>query len=170
VTGQARRVFVALGSNLGDRVAHLRYAADALATLPGTVLLGESAVYETAPRDVEDQPAFLNGVVALETRLGPYELLEECQGIERERGRRRDARFGPRTLDVDILLVEGVRSDDPVLTVPHPRMLERAFVLVPLAEVWSFARGMPALDVPALGRELAREQAVHRYTPPEARG
>jgi 2-amino-4-hydroxy-6-hydroxymethyldihydropteridine diphosphokinase len=77
-------------------------------------------------------------------------------------------RFGPRTLDIDILLVEGVALDDAVLTVPHPRLARRAFVLVPLAELWPLARGMPALDVPALAAELAREQPVRRYLPPEA--
>jgi 2-amino-4-hydroxy-6-hydroxymethyldihydropteridine diphosphokinase len=170
VSAAARRAFVALGSNLGDREVCLTQAREALAALPGTSLLAASSVYETAPQDRADQPAFLNQVVALETGLEPNDLLHACQRIETEHGRRRDVRFGPRTLDIDILLFEGVESDDPLLTVPHPRMWQRAFVLVPLAEVWSFARGMPAVDVPALGRELARRQPVQRYVPPEARG
>lgn len=165
-----RRAFLALGSNLGDREALLAQARDALAALPGTTLLAASAVYETAPQDREDQPPFLNQVVALETALEPRDLLAACQRIENEHGRRREVRFGPRTLDVDILLLEGMESDDPLLTLPHPRMWRRAFVLVPLAEVWSWARGMPAVDVPALGEGLAREQPVRRYVPPEARG
>lgn len=165
-----RRAFVALGSNLGDRETYLAQARDALAALPGTALLAASSVYETAPQDREDQPPFLNQVVALETALEPRDLLGACQRIEDEHGRRRDVRFGPRTLDVDILLLEGIESDDPLLTLPHPRMWRRAFVLVPLAEVWSWARGMPAVDVPALGRELAREQPVQRHVSPEAQG
>ncbi len=163
-----RRAFVALGSNLGDREAHLAHARDALAALRDTSLLAVSSVYETAPQGLEDQPPFLNQVLAFDTGLEPLELLGACQRIEAERGRRREVHFGPRTLDVDILLIEGMESDDPTLTVPHPRMFRRAFVLVPLAEVWSFAKGMPALDVPALGRELAREQPVQRYLPAEA--
>jgi 2-amino-4-hydroxy-6-hydroxymethyldihydropteridine diphosphokinase len=170
VSGAARRAFVALGSNLGDREAYLAQAREALAALPGTTLLAASSVYETAPQDRADQPAFLNQVVALETGLAADDLLHACQRIETEHGRRRDVRFGPRTLDIDILLLEGMESDDPLLTVPHPRMWQRAFVLVPLAEVWSFARGMPAVDVAALSRELARRQPVQRYVPPEARG
>jgi 2-amino-4-hydroxy-6-hydroxymethyldihydropteridine diphosphokinase len=170
VSGAVRRAFVALGSNLGDRGAYLAQACDALSALPGTSLLGASSVYETAPRDRADQPAFLNQVVALETALEPRDLLTVCQRIETDHGRRRDVRFGPRTLDIDILLIEGMESDDPLLTLPHPRMWQRAFVLVPLAEVWSFARGMPAVDVPALGSELARRQPVQRYVPPEDRG
>ncbi len=163
-----RRAFVALGSNLGDRVAHLAHARDALAALSDTSLLAVSSVYETAPQSLEDQPPFLNQVAAFDTGLKPLQLLGACQRIEAECGRRREVRFGPRTLDVDILLIEGMESDDPTLTVPHPRMFGRAFVLVPLAEVWSFAKGMPALDVPALGRALAREQSVQRYLPAEA--
>lgn len=165
-----RRAFVALGSNLGDREALLAQARDALAALPGTTLLAASSVYETAPQDREDQPPFLNQVVALETGLEARDLLAACQRIENEHGRRRAVPFGPRTLDVDILLLEGMESDDPLLTLPHPRMWRRAFVLVPLAEVWSWARGMPAVDVPALGEELAREQPVRPYVPPEAQG
>ena len=170
MSAAARRAFVALGSNLGDREAYLAQAREALAALPGTTLLAASSIYETAPQDRADQPAFLNQVVALETGLEANDLLHACQRIETEHGRRRDVRFGPRTLDIDILLLEGIESDDPLLTVPHPRMWQRAFVLVPLAEVWSFARGMPAVDVDALGRELARRQPVQRYVPPEARG
>lgn len=165
-----RRAFVALGSNLGDRELYLAQARDALAALPGTRMLAASSIYETAPQDRADQPSFLNQVVALETALEPGDLLGACQRIESEHGRRRDVRFGPRTLDVDILLLEGMESDDPVLTLPHPRMWRRAFVLVPLAEIWSYARGMPAVDVPALGEELAREQPVQRYVPPEVQG
>ncbi len=158
-----RRAFVSLGSNLGDRAAYLGAAREALSALPGTSVVAASAVYETAPQGLEDQDAFLNQVVCLETGLQPLDLLHECQRIEREHGRTRELRFGPRTLDVDILLFQDAESDDPELTLPHPRMVKRAFVLVPLAEVWDHARGMPDLDVDGLGRETSRTQQVRLY-------
>jgi 2-amino-4-hydroxy-6-hydroxymethyldihydropteridine diphosphokinase len=155
-----RRVFVSLGSNVGDRAAHLGAARFGLADLPATRVVGVSRMYETAPQDVQDQPVFLNQVVCLDTGLEPVELLAGCQSIEHAAGRTRTRRFGPRTLDVDILLVEGVESDDPQLTLPHPRLWRRAFVLMPLGELWSLARGMPAVDVAALATQLALEQPV----------
>jgi len=160
---QARRVFLSLGSNLGDRAATLAAAREALAALPGTTVVATSGVYETAPQEREEQPEFLNQVVCLDTRLGPFDLLAECQRIEHEHGRTRELRFGPRTLDVDILLVQDVESRDPELVLPHPRMLRRAFVLVPLAEIWGCARGMGELDVAALAAQAAREQPVRPY-------
>ena len=158
-----RRVFVSLGSNLGDRATHLRAAREALAALPATTVVAASRVYETAPQDRENQGAFLNQVLCLETGLQPLDLLYECQRIEREHGRVRALRFGPRTLDIDILLFQDAESDDPELTLPHPRMVKRAFVLVPLADVWEHARGMPDLDVDELGRATARDQPVRLY-------
>jgi 2-amino-4-hydroxy-6-hydroxymethyldihydropteridine diphosphokinase len=168
MTVSVRRAFVSLGSNLGDRGAALKGGRQALAALPGTRLAASSRVFETAPQEVEAQPAFLNQVLCLETSLPPLELLAGAQAAEAAAGRRRGVRFGPRTLDVDILLVEGVQSDDPRLTLPHPRMWQRAFVLVPLAELWPLARGMPAVDVPALAADLARRQAVAVYGGVEA--
>jgi 2-amino-4-hydroxy-6-hydroxymethyldihydropteridine diphosphokinase len=158
-----RKAFVSLGANLGDRAASLHRARDALAALPATRLLAASAVYETAPQDLEEQPPFLNQVVCLQTALEPAELLRHCQAIEQEAGRVRDVRFGPRTLDVDILLLEGVECDDPELTLPHPRLWRRAFVLVPLADLWALAREVTDVDVPALAAELRRGQAVEPY-------
>lgn len=158
-----KRVFVSLGSNLGDRAGYLRAAREALSALPGTTVVAASSIYETAPQDLEGQDAFLNQVVCLETRLQPLDLLHECQRIEREHGRTREIRFGPRTLDMDILLFQDAESNDPELTLPHPRMVKRAFVLVPLAEVWQYARGMADLDVERLGRALARTQPVRPY-------
>jgi 2-amino-4-hydroxy-6-hydroxymethyldihydropteridine diphosphokinase len=163
-----RRAFLSLGSNLGDRVATLAAAREALAALPATSVVAASHLYETAPQDREDQPDFLNQVVCVDTALEPYDLLHECQRIEHEHGRTRELRFGPRTLDVDILLVQDVESRDPELTLPHPRMLRRAFVLVPLAEVWDQARGMPGLDIDALAGAAAREQPVRPYDGAEA--
>ena len=158
-----RRVFVSLGSNLGDRAGYLGAAREALSALPGTAVVAASRVYETAPQDRRDQDAFLNQVVCLETGLQPPDLLHECQRIEREHGRTREIRFGPRTLDIDILLFQDAESDDPELTLPHPRMVKRAFVLVPLAEVWDYARGMPDLDVAGLGETTSRTQQVRLY-------
>lgn len=158
-----RRVFVSLGSNLGDREGYLRDACEAFSALPGTTVVAASSIYETSPQDHLDQRDFLNQVVCLETRLQPLDLLHECQRIEREHGRRRGLRFGPRTLDIDILLFQDAESDDPELTLPHPRMVNRAFVLVPLAEVWEHARGMPGIDVAGLGEATARTQQVRPY-------
>ena len=101
--------------------------------------------------------------MCLETTLSPEELLAAAQRIEDAAGRVRDVRFGPRTLDVDILLFQGVESDRPELTLPHPRLWQRAFVLVPLAELWSLSRDMPRLDVARRGAELAESQAVRLY-------
>ncbi|MFA4964440.1 MAG: 2-amino-4-hydroxy-6-hydroxymethyldihydropteridine diphosphokinase [Thermoleophilia bacterium] len=162
------RAFVSLGSNLGDREALLAAAREALAALPGTRVLAASRVYETAPQDHAEQPAFLNQVVCLGTGLAPRDLLRECQRIEREHGRTRDLRFGPRTLDIDILLFQDVESEDPELTLPHPRMLRRAFVLVPLAEIFGWARGMPGLDLAALARAASRDQEVRLHDAAEA--
>jgi len=158
-----RRAFVSLGSNLGDRAGYLSAAREALAALPDTVVVAASRVYETAPQDLADQGAFLNQVICLETGLQPLDLLHECQRIEREHGRTRELRFGPRTLDIDILLFQDAESDDPDLTLPHPRMVKRAFVLVPLAEVWEHARGMPDIDVAGLARATARTQRVKLF-------
>lgn len=160
--------FLSLGSNLGDRGAYLAAAREALAALPGTSLVVASRIYETAPQGHREQPEFLNQVVLLHTRLQPLDLLTECQRIENEHGRVRELRFGPRTLDVDILLYQGVESDDPELRLPHPRMVRRAFVLVPLAEIWGVGEGMPELDVAALAREAARNQPVRLFDSAEA--
>lgn len=129
------RTWIALGSNVGDRLGHLRFAVRALAQL-GTVG-ATSQVYETAPMYVADQPVFLNAVVELDTQLTPLQVLEGLHAIERKRGRKRDeaVRFGPRTLDLDLLLYGQATIDIEGLCVPHPRLLERGFVLVPLAEI-----------------------------------
>ena len=163
-----RRAFLSLGSNLGDRCLFLRRAREALAAIPETAVLAASRIYETAPQDFEDQPPFLNQVVCVQTGLPPAELLAAAQGIEDAQRRVRGVRFGPRTLDIDILIIENYQSDDPALTVPHPRMWQRAFVLVPLAEVWSLARGMRAADVAALARDLSVRQPVTVFDESEA--
>jgi 2-amino-4-hydroxy-6-hydroxymethyldihydropteridine diphosphokinase len=127
--------YLGLGSNLGDRCAYLAAAARRLATATAVRGLRLSPVYETDPVGLEDQPPFLNTVAALETALSPRELLELAGRVEDALGRVRSVRWGPRTIDVDILLVGNLRGAEADLTVPHPRMLERAFVLRPLADL-----------------------------------
>ena len=163
-----RRVFLSLGSNQGNRSGHLAKGRAGLAALPGTHLVAASRVFETAPQDFAQQPAFLNQVVCLETELEPRELLSAAQNIESAEGRRRVLRFGPRTLDIDILLFEGVESADSALLLPHPRLTQRAFVLVPLLEIWEWARGMPAIDVAGLARTTAASQSVRPWESSEA--
>jgi 2-amino-4-hydroxy-6-hydroxymethyldihydropteridine diphosphokinase len=131
---EVRRAFLALGSNLGDRLAILQAAVDGLATTPGVRLTSVSRVYETDPVGPA-QPDYLNAVAALETTLSPRALLEAGQRLEKGAHRERRERWGPRTLDVDVLWVDGIVVDEPDLHVPHPRMRERLFVLVPLADV-----------------------------------
>lgn len=125
-----RRVLLALGSNLGDRLGQLRAA---VAGLPDVV--AASRVYETKPVGGPEQGPYLNMVVQLHTDLGPRELLEQCRARELAAGRLRVVRWGPRSLDVDLLWIEGVVVDEQDLIVPHPRMYERDFVLVPLADL-----------------------------------
>ncbi|MDP8976635.1 MAG: 2-amino-4-hydroxy-6-hydroxymethyldihydropteridine diphosphokinase [Actinomycetota bacterium] len=141
------RAYLGLGSNVGDRWAHLRRAA---AALPG--LVRTSPVYETEPvGGPPGQGHFLNAVVELETSLEPRALLAVCHGLEEAAGRVRTERHGPRTLDVDVLLIVGdatdhLTVDEPDLTVPHPRMWERPFVLIPLADLASDLVPDPPLD------------------------
>ena len=129
------RAHLALGSNLGDRLGFLQDAVTALAATPGITLTRVSRVYETVPVGGPPQGPFLNAVVALATDLGARELLAVAQLIEAAAGRVRGERCGPRPLDVDVLLVGDERIDSPELTVPHPRLWERAFVLAPLGDV-----------------------------------
>ncbi|MBX6352142.1 MAG: 2-amino-4-hydroxy-6-hydroxymethyldihydropteridine diphosphokinase [Thermoflavifilum sp.] len=144
-------VFIGLGSNLGHRLHHLGWAVECLQKLADGPLV-TSAVYETDPVGYTDQPAFLNMVVRMPTRLSPRRLLAELQRLEALHGRTREIRFGPRTLDLDILLygTEYVCFAD--LQIPHPRMWERAFVLVPLADV--------APDLPGPGGWTVAEWAA----------
>ena len=128
------RAALALGSNLGDRLATLRAAVQDLSQVPGLTVLDQSSVYETAPVGPE-QPDYLNAVVIIETTLAPEALLDAVQAIEFAHGRVRIEHWGPRTLDIDIIDFEGQPLTSERLVVPHPLAIERAFVLVPLAEV-----------------------------------
>lgn len=128
------RAAIGLGSNLGDRTRHINEAVGSLATT-GT-LVRVSSLYETAPVGGPKQGKYLNAVVLVDTDMPVRQLLEHCLAIEREHGRERRERWGPRTLDLDILLYGDELVADADLTVPHPRMTERRFVLEPLVEVW----------------------------------
>lgn len=129
------RAYLALGSNLGDRFAHLQRAVDGLAADARVVVRAVSPVYETAPVGGPEQDAYLNAVVVVDTDLDPSPLLDLVQRLERDAARVRTVRWGPRTLDVDVLLYGDVALHDERLTIPHPRMWERGFVMVPLADV-----------------------------------
>ncbi len=144
--------YLALGTNLGDRLANLRLAIDALA--PQVRVVARSHVYETAAWGYEDQPAFLNMALRAETELIPSALLAYLKKLEAELGRQPNFRWGPRLIDIDILLYDDLVLDAPELNIPHARLHERAFVLVPLADL------APALVHPRLGktiRQLASE-------------
>jgi len=161
------RAYIALGANLGNPVATINDAVDALVCLRGSVFAAVSSLYRTAPVGLKHQPDFINAVVAVRTRLVPRELLDELFAIEARFGRIRDPgsdRNAPRTLDLDLLLHGDAVLDEPSLTLPHPRMHERAFVLAPLAEI------DPALVIPghgAVAELLARcaDQRIHRLEP-----
>lgn len=130
------RAYVGLGANLGDRAAMLRAALEQLAAEPGVSLVAVSTVRETEPVELVDQPRFLNAAAAVETELSPRELLERLLAIERRLGRTREGpRFGPRSIDLDLLVYGDDQVAEPGLDVPHPRLHERLFALEPLAEL-----------------------------------
>jgi 2-amino-4-hydroxy-6-hydroxymethyldihydropteridine diphosphokinase len=161
------RAAVGLGSNLGDRRAHLDAAVAALRELGDVVAV--SSLYETAPIGGPPQGDYLNAVAVLDTDLDPAELLETLLAFEADRGRQRAVQFGPRTLDLDLLLYGNEVVDEPGLAVPHPRMTERRFVLEPLLEVWPDATlpdGTPLAGfVPAVA-----DQSVIRASSRDGRG
>jgi 2-amino-4-hydroxy-6-hydroxymethyldihydropteridine diphosphokinase len=126
--------YLGLGSNLGDRLGTLRRAVELLGERPGVEVVRSSRVYETEPVG-PPQPAYLNAVVEVATDLEPRELLAACGDVEQALGRVRAERWGPRTIDIDVLTYDEVTVDDADLTIPHPRMHERGFVLVPLREL-----------------------------------
>ncbi|MDO5617926.1 2-amino-4-hydroxy-6-hydroxymethyldihydropteridine diphosphokinase [Kocuria sp.] len=155
-----RQAVIALGSNLGDRAELLRAAVADLNAAEGVEVLAASPVVVTHPvGGPEEQPDFLNAVVRVETTLGPFELLELCQSIENDHDRIRDVRWGPRTLDLDIIDFGGLRMDEPVLTLPHARAAERAFVLVPWAMMDPEAR-LGGQLVRALAEQAADLQGI----------
>lgn len=143
--GEPVRAYVALGANLGDAVAAVQRAFDLLDALPATRLVARSGLYRTAPLGVQGQPDYINAVAAMDTRLPPDRLLAALLALETRQGRTRDYHHAPRTLDLDLLLYGDTCLRQPGLELPHPRMHQRAFVLVPLAEI------APGLAIPGLG-------------------
>jgi len=157
-------VYIGLGSNLGDRLAHLAQARNAIAKQAGEIR-AISSIYDTAPWGPVPQENYLNQVVAIATELAPRKLLALLHGIERDAGRDRgnEIRYGPRTLDLDILIYGGRTVNEDGLSIPHPRIAERAFVLVPLAEIAPdlVLHGVPVREL--LGR--IDTSSVARYEP-----
>jgi 2-amino-4-hydroxy-6-hydroxymethyldihydropteridine diphosphokinase len=157
-----KTAYLALGSNLGDRVENLRVARGHLQS-PHLKVTGESSLYETEPRGLLDQPWFLNQVVEVQTTLYPRQLLARLLGIEKEMGRQRLIVDGPRTIDLDILLFGNLTANAPGLEIPHPRMSERRFVLEPLADL------APMLRHPRTGHSVREmlaktmDQPVRRF-------
>lgn len=127
--------YLGLGSNLGDKEDYLRKAVNLLAAHEGIQVCNISSIYATAPIGYTEQPEFLNIVLQVQTSLQPEDLLTVCRSVEQQLKRVRDVRWGPRTIDIDILLYENSQVHTPELTIPHPLMLQRLFVLLPLTEV-----------------------------------
>ncbi|MFP5358471.1 MAG: 2-amino-4-hydroxy-6-hydroxymethyldihydropteridine diphosphokinase [Gammaproteobacteria bacterium] len=151
------RAYVGLGANLGDPPAQIRSALQALARLPQTRLLRSSRLYRTAPLGLPGQADYCNAACSLESALDPPGLMQALLGLERAAGRERDGRrWGPRTLDLDLLHVVGVQLQTPGLCLPHPELARRNFVLAPLAEI------EPTLDIPGVGEVAALLAAVGR--------
>jgi len=142
---QLVRVYVALGSNLGEPLRAVENGFESLAVLPGCRLAARSSLYRSAPVGVGPQPDFINAVAAIDTSLGPHELLAALLDVEARHGRTRHVPLAARTLDLDLLLHGDTVLDEPQLQLPHPRMHLRAFVLLPLAEI------APDLVIPGLG-------------------
>ncbi len=153
-SGAPVRACIGLGANLGDPVAQLRAALAAIARLPSTCVVSVSSIYRSAPVGYLEQPDFYNAVVAIDTRLSPQALLDALLAIEHDGGRTREFRNAPRLIDLDLLLYGEQLVDLPHLTVPHPRLADRAFVLLPLAEI------APGCTIPGLGSPASLAPAV----------
>lgn len=149
--------YIGLGSNLDDPQQQVRTAIDDIAAIEDSHLVAQSSLYHSPPMGPQDQPDYINAVVAIETGLTPHQLLDALQQIEHRHGRIRKRHWGERTLDLDILVYADKVIDDKRLTVPHPGIAERAFVIYPLAEI------APALQIPGLGQP----ETLKQHCPPE---
>lgn len=155
------RAYLSLGSNAGDRRQMLERALARLEASGQVIVLRQSSLYETEPVGKTDQPWFYNLVAEIQTRLTPHELLDLAQAVERDLGRTRDVRWGPRTVDIDIVLYGGEQVSTPRLAVPHPEMARRRFVLLPLVEIAPDLALPDGRRVDALLRDL-QDQEVRR--------
>lgn len=151
------RAYLALGANIGDTRESMRTAARMIQESGACLVTAASSLYITKPVGLEDQPDFLNAVVEVETALSPRELLDHCRKTEEGMGRQRTIRWGPRVIDIDILLYADRRIHDNDLVIPHPRMTERAFVLVPLAEIAPGVEVAPGLTAREAAARLSSE-------------
>lgn len=158
------KAFVGLGSNLGDREAQIRMALDELAKLPGSRVIRASSLYDSEPAGEVEQPNFLNAVAQLDTELTARQLLWNLLLIERRLGRVRSARWGPRSIDLDLLMFGELVVDEPDLQVPHPELDRRSFVLVPLVEI------DPLLVHPMTGVTMLHHLSQLKTRPPVKRG
>lgn len=165
-----RRVVLALGSNLGDRMENLQGAVDALFDAPGVGFVAVSPVYETAPAGGPPQPDYLNAVIVIDTELPVRTILDRAHGVEEAFGRVREQHWGARTLDVDVIVAGDEVSDDPELTLPHPRAHQRAFVLAPWHDIDPGAaipgRGLVADLLAAVGLDGVRRVSDSELQPP----
>jgi len=152
--------YIGLGSNLDDPERRIARAVESLEALPDTQVTARSSLYRSAPLGPPDQPDFLNAVVTLRTALGPSDLLGRLKAIERDQGRKPGPRWGPRVIDLDLLVYADAVIDEPGLVVPHPGIAQRNFVLLPLREI------APDLEVPGLGRvaDIAVDEQEPRIT------
>ena len=173
LNSKATTAYLGLGSNLGDREASLNDAARRLAGAPSTTILKSSSIYETAPWGFTDQPDFLNCVLEIETRLSPLALLGQAKEVEQEIGRQPSWRYGPRLIDVDILLYgnETLQLAKPDLQIPHPRMDQRAFVVIPLAELAGDVTHPPLhRTISEIAEEVEGREGVRIWGPPLSSG
>ncbi len=149
-------VILGLGTNMGDKMHNLNSAVFALSLLPKTSVIKASSVYKTAPVGFAEQDDFYNAVVQIETELSPHAVLGACLGIEASMGRIRLQKNGPRIIDIDVLLYESYHSDSFELTLPHPRITERAFVMVPLLDLYPTGRAPGLYFSPSL-KEIGQD-------------
>lgn len=141
---------IALGSNMGNRIENLNAAVRAIAKLPDVKIINASSVYETEPVDCEEDDMYLNAAILVDANISPSMLLGECLGIEAAMGRVRTKKNGPRIIDLDLILYDGVKTESFELTLPHPRVLERAFVMAPLLDLYPSGRAPGMFFAPHL--------------------